>query len=120
MWCSLALSINQSPHQKATGDVLGAALRVKVEEEILSAGSHPSQSPNSHLKVTGKTRNFAVATEENPLSSPWRGFVSRGAGVGGEGFRTALGVRPAGREARSRRDAWYPPAAPSTGPGGRG
>lgn len=89
--CVPALSINQGPHHpKAGGDMpkLPPAGERRGEDPVCRLS--PSQNPDSHLKVTGKTRNFAVATEKTLLRSPWQGCgVCLPAGT--RGFHPSLG-----------------------------
>lgn len=86
-----ALATNQGPQQGASRDLLEQPSRVEGEEEEEISGIFPlspSQSPNSHLKVTGKTRNFPAGMEK---TSSHRGGVWGWSPVGMGAFQTFLG-----------------------------
>lgn len=86
------LATNQGPQQGASRDLpeqpSGWRARRKRRSQIGIFPLSPSQSPNSHLKVTGKTRNFAAGIKK---TSSHRGGVWGCSPVGMGAFRTSLG-----------------------------
>lgn len=87
-----ALATNQGPQREARRDLLEKpsrwGVRRKRRSQIGIFPLSPSQSPNSHLKVTGKTRNFVVGMKK---TSSHRGAVWDWSPVGMGAFQTYLG-----------------------------